>query len=86
MAKGFYRRGWHHTKTRGKEGVVSCTFCGKKVPRYKTFPVARSFRVSDPLLMKELGVFGRRGLSIGQSKMYACPACARHRKIVRKKR
>ena len=82
--KGFYTRGWTHTKTRGKEGVVTCGFCGRKVPRYKTFPVARSFRITDPLLKRELG-YGR-GSSLGLTKMYACPGCARHRKIVRKKR
>ena len=81
--KGFYSRGWHHTKTRGKEGMVTCGFCGRKVPRYKTFPVARAFRVTDPLLKRELG-YGRS--SLGHTKIYACPACARHRKIVRKKR
>ena len=82
--KKFYSRGWHHTKTRGKESLVTCSFCGRKVPRYKTFPVARAFRISDPMLKKELGY--RRMPSLLQSKMYACPGCARHRKIVRKKR
>ena len=86
VRKGFYKRGWHHTKTRGKEGMVTCGFCGRKVPRYKTFPVVRSFRITDPLIKKELGVFGRRTLSLAQRKMYACPGCARHRSIVRKKR
>jgi ribosomal protein S26 len=84
--KGFYRRGWHHTKTRGKESLVTCGFCGRKVPKYKTFPVFRGFRITDPLLKQELGVRGRRGLSLASSKVYACPACARHRNIVRKKR
>lgn len=82
--KGFYKRGWHHTKTRGKEGMVSCSFCGRRVPRYKTFPVARAFRITDPSLKRELGFRGRVP-SLLQSKMYACPGCARHRKIVRKK-
>jgi len=84
--KGFYKRGWHHTKTRGKESVVSCGFCGRKVPKYKTFSVVRSFRISDPLLRKEFGSHDRRGLSLLQKKIHACPACARHRNIVRKKR
>lgn len=83
VKKGFYKRGWHHTKTRGKEGIVTCGFCGRKVPRYKTFAVSRTFRISDPLLRKE--GYGRLG-SLGHSKVYACPGCARHRKIVRKKR
>jgi len=84
--KKFYKRGWHHTKTRGKETLVTCTFCGRKVPKYKTFPVRKSYRISDPLLKKELGARSRYGISLSQSKSYACPACARHRNIVRKKR
>lgn len=79
--KGAYRRGWHHTKTRGRETTITCGFCGRKVPRYKTFPVYRSFSLNDPMLRKELG----RRLSLSTTKMYACPACARHRKIVKKK-
>jgi len=84
--KGFYRRGWHHTKTRGKESLVTCGFCGRRVPKYKTFPVFRGFRITDPLLKRELGSRSRRGISLSSSKIYACPACARHRNIVRKKR
>lgn len=80
--KGFYKRGWKHTKSRGREGVVSCDFCGRKVPKYKTFAVFRGFRITDPLIRQELG---GRGLNLGGTKSLACPACARHRKIVQKK-
>lgn len=83
MKRNSYKRGWRHTKTRGKESMVTCAFCGKKVPKYKTFPVYRGFSISDPSLRKELGR-GRGSLS--SRKMYACPACARHRRIVKKKR
>lgn len=79
----YYKRGWHHTKSRGKEGTVSCGFCGRTVPKYKTFPVVKGFGITDPALKRELGI--RRG-PLFQTKMYACPACARHRNIVRKKR
>jgi len=79
----FYKRGWHHTKTRGKEGTVNCGFCGRMVPKYKTFPIMRGFGITDPSLRKELGF---RGGFLLQNKIYACPACARHRNIVRKKR
>lgn len=78
-----YRRGWSHTKSRGKETLVTCGFCGKRVPKYKTFSVYRGFSISDPSIRKELG---RRRLSLSSTKMYACPACARHRRIVKKKR
>jgi len=79
--KDFYKRGWHHTKTRGKETMVTCGFCGRKVPKYKTFVVYRGFSISDPSLRKELG---RRRFSLSSTKIHACPGCARHRKIVKK--
>ncbi len=82
MGREYYKRGWHHTKTRGRESLVTCDFCGRKVPKYKAFPVMKGFRINDPLLKKELG----RNASFIQTKAYACPACARHRNIVRKKR
>lgn len=78
-----YRRGWHHTHIRGRETMVTCGFCGRKVPKYKTFSVFRGFSINDPSLRKELG---RRNLSLFSTKMYACPSCARHRRIVKKKR
>ncbi len=84
MAKnrqGAYKRGWSHTKRRGQENRVSCGFCGRQVPKYKTFPVMRGFRVTDPALRKEL----TGSLSFLSNKIHACPACARHRNIVRKK-
>lgn len=82
-----YKRGWSHSKTRGRESTLACGFCGRRVPKYKTFSVVRGFRINDPLLRKEIGQRGGRGgISLLQSKTYACPACARHRRIVRKKR
>jgi len=82
-SKKFYKRGWNHTKTRGKESVVTCGFCGRKVPRYKTFPVMKGFRITDPIIKKEIG---RGNVFFSQQKIYACPACARHRNIVKKKK
>ena len=83
-----YTRGWKHGKGRGRESVVTCAFCGTKVPKYKTFSVVRGFRITDPLLKEELGRKDAkgRGFSLMSSKMYACPGCARHRHIVRRKK
>ena len=86
MARQRYKRGWHHTKTRGRESVITCSFCGRKVPKYKTFSVVKGFGITDPMLRRELGNRSREELSLFSSKMHACPACARHRNIVRKKR
>jgi hypothetical protein len=44
----------------------------------------RGFRITDPLLRDELA--GGRSISLLCNKMYACPACARHRHIVRRKK
>jgi ribosomal protein S26 len=79
----YYKRGWSHTKTRGRESMITCGFCGRRVPKYKTFAVVKGFGISDPMVRREIGF--RRG-QLFQNKVYACPACARHRNIVRKKR
>jgi ribosomal protein S26 len=81
--KVFYKRGWNHTKTRGRETNTTCSFCGRIVPKYKTFAVYRGFGISDPSLRKEIGLGA--GM-ISTTKFYACPACARHRRIVKKVR
>jgi ribosomal protein S26 len=74
-----YTRKYKHTKTRGREGTVNCGFCGRKVPRYKTFPVFRGFRITDPLILQQVD---RSQMHLFNQKIHACPACARHRKIV----
>ena len=86
MARQYYKRGWTHTKTRGKESMVTCGFCGRRVPKYKTFPTFKGFSLNDPVIRAEIGARGRRGLQLMTTKIHACPACARHRNIVRKKR
>ena len=82
--KHAYKRGWSHTTTRGRENTVRCGFCGRLVPRDKTFPIVKGIRINDPLLRGMPGWSGR-GLNMMQSKLYACPGCARHRSIVRKR-
>jgi ribosomal protein S26 len=86
MPRQYYKRGWTHTKTRGKESMVTCGFCGRRVPKYKTFPTFKGFGISDPAIKAEIGIRGRRGMNLLSAKVYACPGCARHRNIVRKKR
>ncbi|HDD45965.1 MAG TPA: hypothetical protein ENG42_00675 [Candidatus Aenigmarchaeota archaeon] len=83
MAKRFYKRGWQHTKTRGKETTITCSFCGRNVPKYKTFVVYKRFSIRDPVLKKELK---RNNLNLSYMKMYACPSCARFHRIVKKKK
>lgn len=78
----FYKRGWSHTKRRGHETNVNCGFCGRIVPKFRTFPVTRGFSIRDPALRKEIG----SELPFLTNKIYACPSCARHRSIVIKNR
>ncbi len=75
-----YRRTYSHTKSKGRESVVNCSYCGRSVPRWKTFVQYRGFRISDPTLRKQID---RRFVSTFQSKMYVCPSCARFRGIVK---
>ncbi|MEM7819707.1 MAG: hypothetical protein QXD48_02660 [Candidatus Aenigmatarchaeota archaeon] len=75
-----YKRGYHHTKSKGRESTVSCGFCGKNVPRWKTFTIFKSFSISDPILRKQLDP---KQISMFQRKIYVCPSCARFRGIVR---
>lgn len=82
--KQYYSRGWGHTKRRGHEGSVNCGFCGRLVPKYRTFAVVRGFSINDPGLRKDLA--GAGNLDFLGTKIHACPSCARHRKIVQKNR
>ncbi len=78
----FYKRGWSHTKRRGHETNVNCGFCGRIVPKFRTFAVVKGFGIKDPALRKEIG----GDIPFLTSKLYACPSCARHRSIVQKNR
>jgi ribosomal protein S26 len=75
-----YKRGYHHTKSKGHESNVTCVYCGKTVPRWKSFATYRGFRISDPVLRKQIDP---RFVSGFTRKSYACPSCARHRGIIK---
>lgn len=81
-SRQFYKRGWSHTKRRGHETNVNCGFCGRMVPKYRTFAVVKGFSIKDAELRKEIG----GDLPFLTNKVYACPSCARHRSIVKKNR
>lgn len=75
-----YRRGYSHGSERGQEAKTTCDFCGRMVPRWKTFPVYRGFRINDTLIKSQCD---NRHMSLFSRKMYACPSCARFRGIVK---
>lgn len=74
-----YRRKYWHTKTRGKEITVTCEFCKREVPKYKTFVITRDFRISDPLILQQVD---KRMIHLLSRKIRICPSCARFRGIV----
>lgn len=75
-----YKRTYAHTKARGSERTVVCTFCGRKFPRYKAFIIRRrGLSLRDPTLRKQVD---RRYLHVTRHKAYVCPSCARFRGIV----
>ncbi len=81
-----YKRGWGTGTGRGHQATVDCAFCGRKVPRYKTFITYSGFRITDPALRKELDQNNdQRSISGSSNKMYTCPACARSRGIVQRR-
>lgn len=81
ISKAPYTRKYHHTKTRGRESLVNCGFCGKKVPRYKTFTATRGFRITDPAILQQVD---RKNIHMFSRKLYACPSCARFHSIVKR--
>lgn len=74
-----YTRKYVHTASRGSETTVTCGYCGRKVPRYKTIAKFRGFRITDPTILKAIDP---KMMSMYTQKVYACPSCARHRGIV----
>jgi len=81
-SKAPYKRGYSHTKERGKEDTVICSMCGSKVPRWKCITQRRGFRITDPAILKEVG---RRNIHFSGTKQYICPKCARFHRIVKKR-
>ena len=76
-----YTRQYQHTKSRGHESLVSCGYCGRQVPRYKTFTKFRGFRITDPTVLQQVDPAFIHTFS---QKIYVCPSCARFHKIVQR--
>lgn len=83
MTRAPYKRGYSQTKNRGKQGNVTCGFCGKKTPRFKALVTFRGFTITDKTILKQMD---RRNIHTYKRKIYACPACARFQGIIKKKR
>lgn len=73
-----YTRKYAHTKSRGREGTVTCGVCGRQVPRYKTFTQTKGFRITDPLILQQVD---RKFIHLMTRKVRLCPSCARYQGI-----
>ncbi len=78
MAKAPYVREYKQSKARGKDYMVRCDGCGRKVPRFKTFVTYRGLRLDYDIVK----MVGRKNISVTRVKAYYCPKCARNLGIV----
>lgn len=78
ISKAPFTRHYWHTASRGKERTVTCSGCGREVPRYKTFIRRRQFRINDPVLLQQMD---RRMIHLMPTIERFCPSCARFRGI-----
>ncbi len=76
-----YKREYIHTKGRGREAIITCDLCGRRVPRWKTFETYRGFRITDPFVLQQVD---RRMLHLGGGKIRVCASCARFHHIVKR--
>lgn len=76
--KAPYKREYKQSSARGKDYIIRCDGCGRKVPRFKTFVAYRGFRI-DPELERKIG---KKNVHVFQQKMHYCPKCARNIGIV----
>ncbi|MCS7121517.1 MAG: hypothetical protein NZ895_02815 [Archaeoglobaceae archaeon] len=76
--KAPYVREYKSSKSRGKDYMIRCDGCGRKVPRFKTFVAYRGLRIDHDIVK----LVGEKNVHVGVHKMYYCPKCARNLGIV----
>lgn len=76
-----YKREYLHTKRRGREALVTCGICGKRVPRWKTFETRKGFKISDPTILQQVD---KRLVHLNTNSMRVCPSCARFHHVVKR--
>ena len=67
-------------KGRGREPLVVCSSCGRKIPRNKAVCLERPIVYSTDTKTKD------EVKSVIRRKEYYCPSCAKHRHIYEKKK
>ncbi len=78
MSKAPYVREYKQSKARGKDYMVRCASCGRKVPRFKTFVGYRGLRLDYEIIK----MVGEKNVHVATYKAYYCPKCARYLGIV----
>lgn len=68
-----------YRKSSGRKRTVSCTFCGRSVPRTKATPVMQGMKMGG---LRSVGI-KRDQLMLPTYKFYACISCAKHRKLLK---
>ncbi|MFA5049640.1 MAG: hypothetical protein WC501_01400 [Candidatus Micrarchaeia archaeon] len=68
-------------KRRGRDRQMTCSGCGRSVPRTKAVSYDRRSKFSSDLKNKEEDIF-----IFSQSTDYYCISCAKHRGITQKKK
>ncbi len=76
--KAPYVREYKQSKSRGKDCMVRCDGCGRKVPRFKTFVGYRGLRLDYDIIK----MVGSKNVHLNTYKAYYCPKCARNLGIV----
>ncbi|MDI9646041.1 MAG: hypothetical protein QFX40_05040 [Archaeoglobales archaeon] len=76
--KAPYVREYKRSKARGKDYMIRCDGCGRKVPRFKTFAVYRGFKLDYDIIK----LVGEKNVHLTNQKMHYCPKCARSLGIV----
>jgi len=78
MGKAPYVREYKQSKARGKDYMVRCDGCGRKVPRFKTFVTYKGLKLDHDIIQ----MVGKKNISLTRVKAYYCPKCARYFGIV----
>jgi ribosomal protein S26 len=72
---------WGHYKAVGRSQPVTCTYCGRLVPRIKAIPVRKGFSVD-----RKIPGIDQRRVFTSHVKGYACISCAKNRGLLSSRR
>lgn len=75
-----YKRGYKQTKSKGSRQNVRCSYCGRRVPRFKAFKTKKQgIHINDPAVLKQVD---QKDIHLPENVQWACPKCARFYGII----